>query len=348
MIFSGLPRDWNDLEAKVCQIFTEAGCVASRGRTMKTVRGPVDVDVVVQDTTQRPHALILCECKNWNRKVPKTVVHAFRTVVHDTGASLGFIISERGFQPGARAAAAKSNTRLLTWKQFQREMYDRWFDALETRLILLADELFELADAGVEEGSHPTLMREALDSGAEQVWNEAEQLNQRYVQFLFASSHVAAGALRRFPFEGVDPRASTQTSIVFRSARMYFDIMFESAPKAFSDYTEFLLKHTGGRCGSHQLLDDTIIGQMIEGKTTMSDVNRLLGNKGWIHVVPDGEVWTFQGSVTQFQMSHDSKTGRQWGRPLTSSRTLLLDFGPNAVARRVTIEDSEYSGPPRP
>ena len=29
-------------------------------------------------------------------------------------------------------------------------MYDRWFDVLETRLTLLADELFELARASAE------------------------------------------------------------------------------------------------------------------------------------------------------------------------------------------------------
>ena len=92
MIFSGSPQDWEDLEAKVCQIFTEAGCIASRGKTLTTVRGPVDVDVVVQDTTRRPHTLILCECKSWNRKIPRTVVHAFRTVVQDSGASLGDIL----------------------------------------------------------------------------------------------------------------------------------------------------------------------------------------------------------------------------------------------------------------
>jgi hypothetical protein len=89
MIFSGPPRDWEDLETKVSRIFTEAGCIASRGKTIETVRGPVDVDVVVDDKTRRPHTLILCECKNWNREVPRTVVHAFRTVVQDTGGQPG-------------------------------------------------------------------------------------------------------------------------------------------------------------------------------------------------------------------------------------------------------------------
>src|SRR5690349_3423320 len=96
MIFLGKPSDWEDLEQKVVQIFREAGCTASRNKTLDTVRGDVDIDVIVRDRTRRPHTLILCECKHWNRRVPKTVVHAFRTVVHDSGANLGFIISDSG------------------------------------------------------------------------------------------------------------------------------------------------------------------------------------------------------------------------------------------------------------
>ena len=45
--------------------------------------------------------------------------------------------------------------------RFQRDMYDRRFDTLEMRLTLLTDELFELARAGAEAGSDPTLISEA-------------------------------------------------------------------------------------------------------------------------------------------------------------------------------------------
>ena len=66
-IFPGKPLDWQDLENKVCQIFLEIGPTATRRKSIKTVRGRVDVDVVVRDKTRRPHVLILCECKFWNR-----------------------------------------------------------------------------------------------------------------------------------------------------------------------------------------------------------------------------------------------------------------------------------------
>jgi hypothetical protein len=104
-IFPGKPLDWQDLENRVCQIFLEIGRTATRRKSTKTVRGRVDVDVVARDKARRPHVLVLCECKFWNRKVSKTVVHAFRTVVQDSGASLGFLISDAGFQSGGRGSA---------------------------------------------------------------------------------------------------------------------------------------------------------------------------------------------------------------------------------------------------
>jgi hypothetical protein len=346
IIFPGKPVDWEDLENKVCQIFSEMGCTATRRKSIKTVRGRVDVDVVVRDKTRRPHILILCECKYWNRKVSKTVVHAFRTVVQDSGASLGFLISDAGFQAGAYEAALKANIKLVTWKQFQAEMHDRWLDTMWTRLTLMADVLYDLINAGSEPGDHPTLLSEAIKAGGEAVWMEFDRLNRRYLQFSLASSHVMAGVFRKFPCPGVDPRAPSQTSIVFKSARVYFDIMFEMAPQAFIDYAAFLVKHTGGRCGSHQVLDDQVVSQMVEGTTTMSDARRIFGHRGWIKRTPEGEVWTLRGCITRFDMP--ARDSMQIGRIVTKGRSLTLDFGCNEVLRGVTVEEFEAAGPPSP
>jgi hypothetical protein len=88
-------------------------------RTIKTVRGTVNVDVYAEDVTQTPSAVCLCECKHWSTAVSKDVVHAFRTVVSDFGASWGFLISSGGFQSGAIEAATYSNVRLQTWEEFE-------------------------------------------------------------------------------------------------------------------------------------------------------------------------------------------------------------------------------------
>src|SRR6266851_2396647 len=119
MIFDREPEDWRELEAFVQQMFAEMGCTAEVRRTIETVRGEVNIDVYVEDPTGTPAHIYLCECKHWTKAVPKTVVHAFRTVVADFGANRGFLISNAGFQSGAYEAAQKSNVELVTWDELQ-------------------------------------------------------------------------------------------------------------------------------------------------------------------------------------------------------------------------------------
>jgi hypothetical protein len=42
--------------------------------------------------------IILVECKFWAKSISQETIHAFRTVVADFGANLGFIVSKNGFQ----------------------------------------------------------------------------------------------------------------------------------------------------------------------------------------------------------------------------------------------------------
>jgi len=122
-IFPGKPLDWQDLENKVCQIFLEIGPTASRRKSIKTVRGRVDVDVVVRDKTRRPHVLILCECKFWNREgIPNRRPRIMKVL--RTGRwfripvrALDSSSRTRGFNR-ADEAALKANVKLVTWQQF--------------------------------------------------------------------------------------------------------------------------------------------------------------------------------------------------------------------------------------
>lgn len=108
LIFAENPEGWRDLQRKVAQIFRESGCEAEIEYDVETVRGTVNVDVWASDREVSPPLLYLAECKYWRRAVPKTVVHAFRTVVHDSGAHVGYVISSSGFQLGAFAAEENS------------------------------------------------------------------------------------------------------------------------------------------------------------------------------------------------------------------------------------------------
>jgi len=118
--------------------------------------------------------------------------HAFRTVVNDIGANLGYVISDSGFQSGARDAAANANIRLMTWKEFQAELFDRWFSAMENRLTAICDLIYDLKETGENRFGDRTLMDAALKSGGEEavaIWNFFEH---QYVQFLFAWSKIGA------------------------------------------------------------------------------------------------------------------------------------------------------------
>lgn len=119
------PSTWEELQDLVAQLLNQAGYHAISPCTIDTVRGTVEVDVFVESPDVFVKTLI-CECKFWKTPVTKEKVHAFRTVVHDSGAALGLLISRVGFQSGAVEAAKLSNVRLLTWEEFTNIIAEQW------------------------------------------------------------------------------------------------------------------------------------------------------------------------------------------------------------------------------
>jgi len=127
MIEHDEPPTWHELQSRVARIIHEAGCNTAVEKVIRTVRGKVSVDVWAYDSAATPSQTYLIECKRWRARVPQTVVHAFRTVVGDSGANWGAIISAAGFQKGARVAAQYSNVRLLSWAEIQELFAPRWY-----------------------------------------------------------------------------------------------------------------------------------------------------------------------------------------------------------------------------
>src|SRR5947207_3560833 len=81
-----------------------------RGRKkMILARGAAVIDVYAIDRKAILPSSCVIECKFWRKRVPQSVVHAVRSVVADSGASHGFIISAQGFQKGAHEAAKFTN-----------------------------------------------------------------------------------------------------------------------------------------------------------------------------------------------------------------------------------------------
>jgi hypothetical protein len=121
------PAGWEELEELVRDILLECGMRAGRQVKMRLPRGTVDVDVLAEETIDGISQLIVCECKNWKASVSKSVVHSFRTVMQETGANRGYIISREGFQAGAVEAAHATNIELITFQQFQTRHFDKWY-----------------------------------------------------------------------------------------------------------------------------------------------------------------------------------------------------------------------------
>lgn len=122
------PTSWKGLQDRVAQILKECGVDASTERKVKLARGTVTVDVWAHDSSSVPPQTYVVECKHWRNKVPQEIVHRLRTVVGDSGANWGAIVSSSGFQTGAYEAAKYSNVRLLNWHEFIALFEAAWFD----------------------------------------------------------------------------------------------------------------------------------------------------------------------------------------------------------------------------
>lgn len=144
-ITNTLPTDWEDLEKRVCDILNEAGYNAERSKAIETVRGSVNVDVYATSENEILKQFI-CECKYWNTPVPKEKIHAFRTVVHDSGSMVGIFISNSGFQSGAINAAYCSNVLLKTWDEFLELIERQWVTKQISRVQHIAKPLSVYTD----------------------------------------------------------------------------------------------------------------------------------------------------------------------------------------------------------
>lgn len=126
LITARAPESWEELEELIAAILTECGMLAKRQVTLSLPRGNVDVDVFAEERVDGIVHRTICECKFWKTNVPKEIVHAFRTVMHETGANRGHIISWVGFQSGAYEAAQATSIELVTFAEFQERYFDKW------------------------------------------------------------------------------------------------------------------------------------------------------------------------------------------------------------------------------
>jgi restriction system protein len=182
------PLTWRELEAAVARILGECGYEVEMQKNVELAgRGNVNIDVWADERTSPPN-VIAVECKNWATPATRHEVHAFRTVVGDSGANTGLLVSSAGFQRGAIAAAAYSNVRLLDWIEFQEMFAVRWFrNYFSPRLAEETDPLHEYT--------------EPINS---RIFRKADALpEERREQFKALRDRYAALAVQNFVFHPV-------------------------------------------------------------------------------------------------------------------------------------------------
>jgi len=151
MITSATPRDWRDLQNQTARILSECGFTVEVEKTVSTARGEVEIDVFAEENVKGRCYTILCECKHWKSRVPRSIIHGFRTVTSDIGAHRGYIISSSGFQTGATFASEFTNVDLVTWDEFQEQFQNTWLENyLSPTITERLDRLMEFTEPLVQ------------------------------------------------------------------------------------------------------------------------------------------------------------------------------------------------------
>ena len=109
------------------RIFRNIGLSSDIEVSIPTPRGSVNVDVFAIDGLSLDNIKYIVECKNWGSAIPQSVVHSFTTVMHETGVNIGFIISKRGLQSGAKEYTRNTNIVGLTYLEFQQRYFEAWW-----------------------------------------------------------------------------------------------------------------------------------------------------------------------------------------------------------------------------
>lgn len=128
MIENPEPSDWKELQTGVCRIFNDIGLRAAQDKEIKTPRGKVSLDVFAVDPGSVDNIQYVVECKNWKSSIPQSVVHSFTTVMHEVGANIGYIVSQRGLQKGAIDYIRNTNIKGVTYSDFQNHYLGVWID----------------------------------------------------------------------------------------------------------------------------------------------------------------------------------------------------------------------------
>ncbi|RZJ78985.1 MAG: restriction endonuclease, partial [Chryseobacterium sp.] len=113
--------EWYNFQEEIKQYFISIGADARTNIRIEGIRTAHNIDVYVETRFLGEDLVWLVEAKYWKKKVNKSHVLAFRTIVEDIGADRGFLVSKAGFQRGALEAAINTNVKLRSLAEMKTE-----------------------------------------------------------------------------------------------------------------------------------------------------------------------------------------------------------------------------------
>lgn len=235
-IYSNVPTDWKDLQAKVAQLLLEVGYECEIEKDTQTVRETINIDVYATRKKATPQVEILCECKYWSNPVPKTIVHAFRTAVSDFGANLGIIVSKAGFQSGSYEAVKNTNILLLNWNEFQDYFKLEWIKSKQFLVANKTKPLYDYVSAGFlvffkKEYNGMTIQERAV----------FDHLNRKYFDYAFNSSNLDYKDLSTNEFdigllEMLIREMENERKATFTSYEEYYDFLIKKCDEGVQEF----------------------------------------------------------------------------------------------------------------
>lgn len=238
-IMDKTPTTWKELQQFCSYILNDCGFEAVTEKKITTVRGVVEVDVYAEKKGAYNNR-ILCECKYWSSGVPQTIVHAFRTVIEDSGSSQGILIAKDGYQKGAHEAAKHANISLFTWQEFQDAFKMDYLNFVIERNFKKGHELRTKANVILEKyHKHPLTL-------SKKEFNEFQLLREAYSDLLFYTfrEHYEDLDTKEILIEEVERgvRAGMEgLHVEFNSLKEYFDYIFHKCQNEIENLNSIML-----------------------------------------------------------------------------------------------------------
>lgn len=237
-IYENEPKTWKELQNKAAELLTVCGYLSETEKEISTIREKVNVDVYAEINREMSRSVIICECKFWKKKVPKNVVHAFRSVINDYGSNYGFIISKMGFQSGAFDAIKNTNVQLVTWLQFENTFKAEWIRKRLIEVSKATRPLYDYVSVGCM-----IFFKEQLSKLSQEELSKYHYLTEKHFNSAFASGNIdyKNEETKEFDvemFNNLLPQYMKELNIECNSLESYFSHLEKNCTEALMDFDQ--------------------------------------------------------------------------------------------------------------